>query len=146
LPAVEDRSDQQTKDHWININAFTASLVAAAESKAQGRPDFSLYCIWTVRDGLEEEVDMLPEVSIAAAATWFVFAAPTIKKYCKEGKSFDGKMAKGGFEFKGRGWTGFSEERWGVWEERLKLVEGRVKDETTKQLVEQAVKAMGEVQ
>ncbi|SMR48742.1 unnamed protein product [Zymoseptoria tritici ST99CH_3D1] len=140
----EERSDQQTKDHWINLNAFTASLVAAAESKSNGKPDFSLYCIWTVRDGLEEDLEMVPDFSIAAAATWFVFAAPTIKKFCREEKSFEGKMAKGGFEFQERGWTGFSEERWQVWEERLKVAEGRVKDESTKELVQQALKAVAE--
>jgi hypothetical protein len=90
-------------------------------------------------------LDVVPAFSIAAAATWFVYAAPTIKKFCRDGKSFEGKVARGGWDFKEQGWTGFSEERWKVWEERLKQAEGKAKDDATRELVEQAIKAMGEV-
>lgn len=129
----------------MNLNAFTAALVAAAQSKANGKPDFSLYCIWTVRNGLEEDLEMVPEVAVAAASAWFVFAARTIAELCREGKSFEGKIAKGGFNFQDQGWTGFSSDRWRAWESRLKEVQGRVSDKTTKELVEQAIEAIGEV-
>lgn len=119
--------------------------MAAAHSKANGKPDFSLYCIWTVRDGLEEDLEMVTEVSIAAASTWFVFAAPTIAELCRQGKSFEGKMAKGGFSFQDQGWTGFSQARWQAWEQKLKEVQSRVSDKSTKELVEQAIEAMSEV-
>lgn len=88
---------------------------------------------------------MVPEVSVAAAATWFVFAAPTIADLCRQGKSFEGKVAKGGFAFQDQGWTGFSSDRWHAWEQRLKDVQSRVSDKVTKDLVQQAIEAIGEV-
>lgn len=127
------------------MNAFTAALVSAAHTKANGNPDFSLYCIWTVRDALEEELEVVPEVAIAAASTWFVFAAPTIAELCRQGKSFEGKVAKGGFVFQDRGWTGFSSDRWRAWEQKLKDAQSRVSDKTTAELLEQAIKAVNEV-
>lgn len=118
--------------------------MAATHSKSNGKPDFSLYCIWTVRSGLEEDLEMVPEVSVAAASTWFVFAAPAIADLCRQGKSFEGKMAKGGFSFQDQGWTGFSSERWHAWESKLKDVQSRVSDKSTKDLVGQAIEAMSE--
>lgn len=93
LSAAEDRSAQEQKDQWINLNAFTAALVVAAHSESNDHPDFSLYCIWTVRQALEEE--KFCDVAVAAAAVWFIYAAPTIRDFSRKHKSFDGKVAKG---------------------------------------------------
>lgn len=88
---------------------------------------------------------MVPEVHIAAASTWFIFAAPTIAELCRQSKSFEGKMAKGGFSFQDQGWTGFSKDRWRAWEQKLKDAKSRVSDTSSRELVEQAIEAISEV-
>lgn len=51
-------------------------------------------------------------------------------------------MAKGGFSHKDKGWTGFSNDRWQVWEQRLRDLGAQMTVADTKQLVEDAVVAM----
>lgn len=88
---------------------------------------------------------MVPEVAIAAASTWFVFAAPAVADLCRQEKSFEGKMARGGFTFKDQGWTGFSPDRWRAWVQRLEEVQSRVSDKTTGDLVEKAIKSISAI-
>lgn len=98
---------------WINLNAWTATLVATVQSKGQATPDFTLHCIWTVRMALEEEKPT--DVALEAAAMWFLYASPNIYQLCLTGKTFDGKLAKAGSLSKDREWRGFSQGRWATW-------------------------------
>ncbi|KAF2159395.1 hypothetical protein M409DRAFT_71062 [Zasmidium cellare ATCC 36951] len=137
-------SDQKSKDQWINLNAFTALLTASAHSKTNDNPDLSLFGFWALRQAFEEQ--NVSDVAIAAAAAWFVYAAPTIYDFSQKSKSFDGKVAKPGSAFSDQSWTGFSQDRWQVWTKKLSELQGRVSNNTASQLVEQAQVAIGEIQ
>lgn len=126
---------------WINLNAWTASLVASVHAKGQKVPDFSLYGIWTIRTGLEGEGDA-PLVALAAAAAWFAYAAPTIYQLCMESKTFEGKLARSGSMFREREWRGFSQSRWATWVRQMGQRSEVACDEKTRELVSMALKAM----
>jgi hypothetical protein len=62
--------------------------------------------------------------------------------FCKKEKSFEGKLASGGFLYKHKGWTGFSLERWQAWKQRLRNIQGKIQVEKAKQLTGDAITAM----
>ncbi|KAK6520160.1 hypothetical protein TWF506_000444 [Arthrobotrys conoides] len=117
-----------SKDEWINLNAFLATLTRSSLS-ADSRPkieksptDYSLYAIWSLRS-LEvppETLDTLDPVDIQTAAVWIVTAKTELYKLCKEEKEYEGNLARGGEGFREKGWKGFSLERWKVWEDAFK--------------------------
>ncbi|KAK4502173.1 hypothetical protein PRZ48_005598 [Zasmidium cellare] len=137
-------SDQKAKDQWINLNAFTALLTASAHSKTNDSPDLSLFGVWSLRQAFEEQDTS--DAAIAAAAAWFVYAAPTIYDFSQKGKSFDGKVAKPGSAFSSQSWNGYTQDRWQAWTRKVHEVQGQVSDATASQLVEQAQVAIGEIQ
>ncbi|KAI7292879.1 hypothetical protein KC315_g19411, partial [Hortaea werneckii] len=116
--AASDSSEEESKQQWININAWTARLVSAAHAREADKPDLSLYCIWTLRMALETE-EQPSNVSLSAAAVWLIYAAPTIWEFCMQGKTFDGKVAKPGPRSNDQEWRGFTRERWQTWMQRL---------------------------
>ncbi|KAM3416182.1 hypothetical protein BST61_g7789 [Cercospora zeina] len=138
---AEDNSPPEEKQRWINVNAFVATLVDQLQDKANNNPDLSLFAIWTIRDALEEE--NVSDAALAAASVWFIYAAPALLKFSKDKKSFEGKVAKGGFAHQDAGWTGYSPARWQVWQQRLDSIRGEVKEAETKRLVQAAVDAIG---
>lgn len=140
-PAASDNSEQQAKNQWVNINAFTSTLVASLHSSAVDRPDYSLFCIWTIRTALEDQNEP-SDVAVAAAAVWLMCAAPALWDYSHQSKSFDGKVARPGPLFKDQDWIGFSEARWSSWRQRLHDVKPKVSSEATGALVQQAIDAM----
>ncbi|CAK4030267.1 Hypothetical predicted protein [Lecanosticta acicola] len=133
-------SDQHSKDHWINLNAFTAALLASDPNDSL---DLSLFGLWSTRMALEES-HKAPDAVVAAAAAWFAFAGPSIWKFSQQGKSFDGKVAKPGSAFSEREWRGFSQERWIAWQDKFGAVEGQLSEASAKELVAEARKAMAE--
>lgn len=140
--AASSNSDQKHQVAWINLNAWTATLTVSSQSRKLQPSDFSLYCIWTVREALEQQ-EQAPEVAVQTATIWFIYAAPTIWSFCQEQKSFDGKLAKPGPEFSSREWRGFEKDRWTSWEVGFKHIAGREGlDEKTGKLVKDAVTAM----
>ncbi|KAI7158607.1 hypothetical protein KC349_g4723 [Hortaea werneckii] len=142
--AASDSSEEESKQHWININAWTARLVSAAHAREADKPDLSLYCIWTLRMALETE-EQPSNVSLSAAAVWLIYAAPTIWEFCMQGKTFDGKVAKPGPRSSDMEWRGFTSERWETWMQRLiSELDGQVSDGVTKQMVAQARRAMSD--
>jgi hypothetical protein len=128
-PAATDSSHHHARSAWINLNAFTATLVATIHSRSISFPpdnDFSLYAIWTIRMALEDnDGQQKPDkTSLEAAAAWFAYAAPTLWNLSQKNKDFQGKIAKQGQAMQGKEWRGFSQERWEHWEERLKASGG----------------------
>lgn len=119
-------------------------MTALAHSKTNDNPDLSLFCVWTVRQALEEQD--CSDVAVAAAAAWFVYAAPTVYDFCQKGKSFEGKVARPGSAFQDQSWTGFTQDRWAAWKQKMGDVQGQVSDSTTVQLLEQAQVAIGEIE
>ncbi|KAI6897194.1 hypothetical protein D0869_13368 [Hortaea werneckii] len=142
--AASDSSEEESKQHWININAWTARLVSAAHAREADKPDLSLYCIWTLRMALETE-EQPSNVSLSAAAVWLIYAAPTIWEFCMQRKTFDGKVAKPGPRSNDQEWRGFTRERWQTWMQRLvSELDGQISDGVTKQMVVQARRAMSD--
>ncbi|RMY26067.1 hypothetical protein D0867_00295 [Hortaea werneckii] len=112
----------------ININAWTARLMSSAHAKEADMPDMSLYCIWTLRMVLEIE-EQPSNVSLSATAVWFIPAAP---------------VAKPGSRSNDQERRGFTRDRWQTWMQRLSELDGQISDATTKQMVEQARRAMSD--
>ncbi|KAK5170339.1 uncharacterized protein LTR77_004926 [Saxophila tyrrhenica] len=139
--AASGSSDQKSREQWTNVNGFTASLVSALHSKAQDRPDYSLFGLWTLRAALEEPGE-IPNVAVAAAAVWLIYAAPALRAFSNQEKSFEGKVAKPGSSFGPEEWRGFSQARWTAWSNNLRDVHMAVSDQPTAGLVKQAVQAM----
>lgn len=137
--ATKDSSIDQ-KDFWVNLNAWTATLVAAIQARGLKSPDFSLYCIWTVRTALEEEHP--DDVALEAAAVWFMYASPTIYQLCLTGQAFDGKVAKAGSMCKDREWRGFSQSRWAAWTHQMDKSRQSITDVKTAKAQADALKAM----
>jgi hypothetical protein len=142
LVAASDSDDEGKRQEWINLNAWTASLVAAVHKSDTETPDFTLYCIWSVRSALEADKASSPsDVAVAAAAVWFIFAAPTLHELSTQKKAFDGRIAAAGPAFADQDWKGFSIPRWQAWVERLRNLQDHVSDGVTKQLVQQALES-----
>jgi hypothetical protein len=85
------------------------------------------------------------DVAVAAAAAWFIFAAPTLHELSSQKKSFDGRIAAAGAAFADQDWKGFSLPRWQAWVDRLRELQDHVSDGVTKQLVQQALESAGKV-
>ncbi|KAF2090308.1 hypothetical protein K490DRAFT_54700 [Saccharata proteae CBS 121410] len=111
-------SDPESQKEWVELNAFAAILTASAPSTPA--TDFSLYGLWTLREALEDpvEADEVPTAAVRAASVWFEYAAQRLWELSKEGKTFEGKVAREGKGFAGREWRGYGEERWQAWTER----------------------------
>ena len=140
LPAATSDSDRQSKDRWINLNAWTATLVATIHTKGLPSPDFSLYGIWTIRMALEEPD--ISDVALETAAMWFVHASPCIHRLCQDGKQFDGKVAKPGSLFRDREWRGFSLDRWRAWLGQMNEYGASGSEDRIGKAVADAVRAM----
>ncbi|KAJ4138504.1 hypothetical protein NW768_002339 [Fusarium equiseti] len=137
-----DIAQEKSDDACVNINAFFARITAA------GIDDFTLYAIWTVREALEDPAadEIAQQTSpklLKAASVWFVYASDTITKATKEGKLFDGKMAKPGASLKDDAeWRGFCQDRWNTWKERLSSLKNADIPEDTRTLIKQGIHKM----
>ena len=141
VTAATANSDEKHKERWVNLNAWVASLVASLHTGHQKEPDYSLFCIWTVRTALEQEGEVT-NIAIKAAAVWFMYGAAAIWDLTTRQKSFDGEVAKPGSVEKGKSWTGFSEERWTAWVRRFARLQNSISDKMTAELVGKALQAM----
>lgn len=117
LAAATSTASQEAQSTWLNLNAFSATLLATGYSKAVFQ-ELSLFGLWTIRTALEEEEQPDP-IAQDAAALWFILSSPVLWDLCHQSKTFDGKIAKPGFMFKDESWRGFSKERWQTWEKRM---------------------------
>lgn len=138
--APEDNSSAGQQRMWINLNAWTATLVTAVQDKGQSTPDFSLYGIWTIRMALEEKIPS--HTAIEAAAVWFIYAAPSIHQMSLESKTLDGKVAKPGALCKDRDWRGFCQSRWADWTRQMKELQKSEDSDEVSGLVAEALEAM----
>ncbi|PVH86898.1 hypothetical protein DL98DRAFT_510361 [Cadophora sp. DSE1049] len=98
---------------WINLNAFVARLTALSLSLSIPAFDFSLYAIWTLRSAFETSKG--DAAAVEAAKMWFLYAGEAIEQLSRDGKSFEGPIAKAGEKYPDMEWKGFSEERLAVW-------------------------------
>ncbi|KAF5987246.1 heterokaryon incompatibility protein het-E-1 [Fusarium coicis] len=142
-----DIAQEKSDEAFVNINGFFARATAA------GVDDLSLFAIWTLREALEDPAaDKISETSpklLKASSVWFIYAADALAKASKDGKQFDGKVAKPGAsltEFKDEpGWRGFNNDRWKVWHDRLSTLKETDVPEEAKLLVVQALSVIRDV-
>ncbi|KAF5025483.1 hypothetical protein F66182_2388 [Fusarium sp. NRRL 66182] len=135
---AQERSDQA----FVNINGFFARITAADVA------DLSLFAIWIIREALEDPTEeeiarKTPPKLLKAAAVWLIYAGDALAEASKAAKQFDGKIAKPGASlstFKDEaGWRGFCEDRWKVWQSRLKSIEEPQVSSEVRSLVDKAL-------
>ncbi|KAH7183331.1 uncharacterized protein B0J16DRAFT_163637 [Fusarium flagelliforme] len=137
-----DIAQEKSDEACVNVNAFFARVTAA------GIDDFTLYAIWILREALEDPTadDIAQQTSpklLKATSVWLVYASDTLSKATKEGKQFDGKMARPGASLKDDvEWRGFCQDRWNAWKERLSLLKNADLSGDTKSLIKQGVDNM----
>ncbi|EPS37024.1 hypothetical protein H072_9404 [Dactylellina haptotyla CBS 200.50] len=130
-----------TTEEWIGFNGFLAVLsretykkyppplsahtttnTESQEIKSKRQAgDYFLYAIWALRE-LEvasEKIAQVHPADIAAAAMWLFEANEVIYQLCKDGKTYDGNVARGGEGYKDKGWKGFTVDRWSIWQNVL---------------------------
>lgn len=140
LQAATSDSTTEQQTMWLNLNAWTATLVASVQAQGKSIPDFSLYGIWTIRMALEEGSPS--NIALQAAATWFSYASSSLYQMSLSGKQFDGKVAKPGWIFKDREWRGYSQNRWASWVRQMESHKTPVSDHEAGGVVADAVQAM----
>ncbi|QPC80207.1 hypothetical protein HYE68_010959 [Fusarium pseudograminearum] len=137
-----DRAQEDSEDACVNINAFFARVTAA------GVDDFTLYAIWTLREAIEDPAadEIAQKTSpklLKAASVWFIYAGDSLAKATKEGKQFDGNMAKPGASLHdGAEWRGFCDDRWKAWQQRMSALKDADLPEDTKKLIEKACQGL----
>ncbi|KAF5252823.1 hypothetical protein FANTH_2147 [Fusarium anthophilum] len=142
-----DIAKEKSDEAFVNITGFFARATAA------GVNDLSLFAIWTLREALEDPAaDKISETSpklLKASSVWLIYAADTLANASKDGKQFDGKVAKPGAslsELKDEaGWRGFNNDRWKVWQDRLSTLKEANVPEETRSLVVQALDSLTKV-
>ncbi|KAF4341919.1 hypothetical protein FBEOM_4085 [Fusarium beomiforme] len=138
LDIAQDKSDEA----FVNINGFFAQITAA------GINDLSLFAIWTLRQALEDPAaDKISQQTspklLKASSVWLIYAADTLAKASKDGKQFDGKVAKPGASLADlkdeAGWRGLNNDRWKIWQDRLSTLKDADVPQDCKSLVNQAL-------
>ncbi|KAF4457099.1 hypothetical protein F53441_887 [Fusarium austroafricanum] len=117
-----DVAQEKSHDSYVNVNGFFARVTAA------GVNDLSLFGLWAMRDALEDPAaDKIAQQTspmlLNASLVWMIYASGALAQASRNGKQFDGKIAKPGAslaEFKDEaGWRGFCNDRWKIWQDRL---------------------------
>ncbi|KAF5722363.1 hypothetical protein FMUND_2875 [Fusarium mundagurra] len=145
--AREQLDIEKSDEAFVNINGFFARATAA------GVDDLSLFAIWTLREALEDpaadKISATPPKLLKASSVWFIYATEALAKASKDGKQFDGKIAKPGTsltEFKDEaGWRGFNNDRWKVWLDRFSTLKAVDLPQDSKSLVNQALDSLTKV-
>lgn len=136
---------QKSDEACLNVNAFFARVTAA------GIYDLTLYAIWVLRQALEDPVadEIAQKTSpmlLKASSVWFIYASSLLAEATKEGKQFDGKMAKPGASLKDEAeWRGFCEDRWKTWQERMQSLKSANVPADAKALIDQALEMVAKI-
>lgn len=138
----DPKSTSKSDSLWVNVNAFAA--LQTAKSGNVDAFDSSLSGLWTLREGLETP-EPAKDAAIQAAGMWIVHAGELVRRHCKEGKSFDGRMGIGGGDFKSKQWTGYNLDRWSVWQKALAEAK-ESRDSDTRQIAADALERMEKIE
>lgn len=130
---------------WANVNAFVARMVRDDVS------NFWIYCIWAMRDGLEnQQDDSMLDALVPAAVAWVMVLGKEL--YNKEEdltpkEKNQGNPAMGGYWYGEKEIPGFNRKRWGVWKERFGVIGGlEGVSEETRRLAKMAFEEMERVE
>ncbi|KAJ5123972.1 uncharacterized protein N7515_007797 [Penicillium bovifimosum] len=143
--------DATQRVRWVNLNAFLAQLTQAADihyptptEEVRFFPlDKSLRAIWTMGMALENErppASLGDTAATEAACQWFIYAAERLWTNVLNSRTYPEASGAGpGKRFDKKGWTGYTRERWGIWEDALMEARANCHEERMKKLIDDAL-------
>ncbi|CAI7563871.1 unnamed protein product [Penicillium pancosmium] len=146
--------DSKQRDRWANLNAFIAQLTQAADihypsprEEVRFSPlDGSLRAIWTMSMALENErtpASLGDTAAMEAACQWFIYAAERLWANVLNSRTYPEVSGAGpGKGYKEDRWTGYTRERWGIWEDALKEARAKCQDERMWKLIDDALASL----
>ncbi|QYS95712.1 hypothetical protein H0G86_002988 [Trichoderma simmonsii] len=130
-PDFDNKPDQATKiAQWLSLNSFAARLLGASVS------DWTNFAIWELRDGLEEQLstDEARDTHLITASEWITQAGQVLYKETKNSVELDSQATQAlspGSLIDGTK-SGFNEERWSFWKQRLEELSANARAEAKK--------------
>lgn len=124
--------DSGQRDRWVNLNAFLAQLTQATDicyppstEEVRFSPlDKSLRAIWTMAMALENErplTSLGDTAAMEAACQWFIYAAERLWANVLNNRTYPEAAGAGpGKRYAEEGWSGYTRQRWAIWEDALK--------------------------
>ncbi|RHZ68722.1 hypothetical protein CDV55_105436 [Aspergillus turcosus] len=146
--------DSEQRSRWANLNAFLAQLTQAADihypppgEAARFSPlDKSLRAIWTMAMALENErspASLGDTAAMEAACRWFIYAAERLWANVLNNRSYPEAAGAGpGKGYTEKGLTGYTRERWGIWEDALKEARAACENEQMQKLIDDALASL----
>ncbi|GIK07663.1 hypothetical protein Aspvir_003329 [Aspergillus viridinutans] len=146
--------DSKQRDRWANLNAFLAQLTQAADiryppagEEVRFSPlDKSLRAIWTMAMALENErppASLGDTAAMEAACLWFIYAAERLWANVLNNRTYPDVAGAGpGKRYEEEGWTGYTRERWGIWEDALKEARAACENERMWKLIDDALASL----
>ncbi|KAJ5262030.1 hypothetical protein N7497_004496 [Penicillium chrysogenum] len=150
----DEALDSKQLDRWANLNAFLAQLTQAADihytppkEEVRFSPlDKSLRAIWTTAMALENERPLAllgDTAAMEAACQWFIYAAERLRANVLNSRTYPEAAGAGpGKRYEEEGWTGYTRERWRIWEEALKEARTKCQDERMWKLIDDALASL----
>lgn len=75
-----------------------------------------------------------------AACQWFIYAAERLWVNVLNSRTYPEEAGAGpGKKYEEKGWTGYTRERWGIWEDALKGARAECQDERMWKLIDDAL-------
>ncbi|KGO64313.1 Protein of unknown function DUF3632 [Penicillium expansum] len=146
--------DSKQRERWVNLNAFLAQLTQSAdiqyplpsEEVRYSALDKSLRAIWTMAMALENErppASLGDTAAMEAACQWFIYAAERLWVNVLNSRTYPEVAGAGpGKRYEEEGWTGYTGERWGIWEEALNEAKAKCEDERMSKLIDDALASL----
>ncbi|KAK4868015.1 hypothetical protein LT330_007674 [Penicillium expansum] len=146
--------DSKQRERWVNLNAFLAQLTQSAdihyplpsEEVRYSALDKSLRAIWTMAMALENErppASLGDTAAMEAACQWFIYAAERLWVNVLNNRTYPEVAGAGpGKRYEEEGWTGYTGERWGIWEEALNEAKAKCEDERMSKLIDTALASL----
>lgn len=144
----------EQRDRWTKLNAFLAQLTQAADihypppgEEVRFFPlDKSLRAIWVMAMAFENErppSSLGDTAAMEAACLWFIYAAKRLWANVVNNRTYPAVAGAGpGKRYEAAGWTGYTRERWGIWEDALKEARAACKIEQMRVLINNALASM----
>ncbi|KAH2752738.1 hypothetical protein KXW25_004861 [Aspergillus fumigatus] len=141
----------EQRDRWTKLNAFLAQLTQAADihypppgEEVRFFPlDKSLRAIWVMAMAFENErppSSLGDTAAMEAACLWFIYAAKRLWANVVNNRTYPAVAGAGpGKRYEAAGWTGYTRERWGIWEDALKEARAACKIERMRVLINNAL-------
>ncbi|KGO38590.1 Protein of unknown function DUF3632 [Penicillium expansum] len=146
--------DSKQRERWVNLNAFLAQLTQSAdihyplpsEEVRYSALDKSLRAIWTMAMALENErppASLGDTAAMEAACQWFIYAAERLWVNVLNSRTYPEVAGAGpGKRYEEEGWTGYTGERWGIWEEALNEAKAKCEGERMLKLIDDALASL----